>query len=465
MAVSKKKLVFVSFITTILYSIVNIINETKLLKKNNVNVGSIFYYGFANNNNKLIAKGKHKNIPSPYLSSTSDTSYSMIPHDPTFLLHNNNNNKTKPELQFLPDEIDLLCGIPPGGKFPKELIGKGFGRVEEDSIKDVMRIRHHIEQHKQKQQQQQRQEQQNNETSSNDNNNKNVRLMCVVYTYSGKVKFTNAISETWGPRCDGILYASDHTSTETNHVEIPSFSVRGYKYAGLFQRVRAIMAYVYDEFLDQYDYFHFCGDDVFLIVENLKEFLGSKEVLEWESKRDHYLFAGFWMNQDISKDVIHKGRKKQRQGYKPSSNEFYLGGGSGYTLSRKSLKAYAEGPLQTCNTYEESPMEDIIFGHCIHEMTSNFFYTGDVDGSHRYHQGPVYMPIRYDQMRLSLEWMDTLPVEMTGLKEGVHQQMDQSSVISNSSVAFHRYYQPYELRRMELLLYRDFEKECAPYIQ
>lgn len=456
MAVSKKKLVFVSFITTILYSLENIINETNLLKKNNnVNVRSIFYsyYGSANNNNnnkKLIAKGKHKNIPSPHLSSTSNSSSSMIPHDPTFLLHNN--NKSKPELQFLPDEIDLLCGIPPGGKFPKELIGKGFGRVEEDSIKDVMRIRHHIEQHKQEQRQQ-------NETSSNDDN-KNVRLMCVIYTYSGKVKFTNAISETWGPRCDGILYASDHTSTETNHVEIPSFSVRGYTYSGLFQRVRAIMAYVYDEFLDQYDFFHFCGDDVFLIVENLKEFLGSKEVQEWESKPDHYLFAGFWMNQDVN----HKG-KKQRQGYTPSSNEFYLGGGSGYTLSRKSLKAYAEGPLQTCRTYEESPMEDIIFGHCIHEMTSNFFYTGDVDGSHRYHQGPVYMPIRYDQMRLSLEWMDTLPIEMTGLKEGVHQQMHQSSVISNSSVAFHRYYQPYELRRMELLLYRDFEKECAPYIQ
>ena len=41
---------------------------------------------------------------------------------------------------------------------------------------------------------------------------KDVKLFCAVYTYSGGINNTNAIRDTWGKRCDGLLFASDHSS-------------------------------------------------------------------------------------------------------------------------------------------------------------------------------------------------------------------------------------------------------------
>ena len=62
-------------------------------------------------------------------------------------------------------------------------------------------------------------------------------------------------------------------------------------YKGMIQRTRAILAYLYDYFLDDFDFFHIhvCGDDVYMIVENMKEFLASEEVKHWENASERYL--------------------------------------------------------------------------------------------------------------------------------------------------------------------------------
>merc|ERR1712183_1188294 len=103
----------------------------------------------------------------------------------------------------------------------------------------------------------------------------------------------------------------------------------------------------------------------------MKEFLASRKVKEWDD--ENYLIAGFW---------LHWGEMKE--GY------IYMGGGSGYTLSRKALKAYVEGPLQTCNVFGEGSAEDVMFSDCAKELNGNkFIDTRDSVGAHRYHQLPV----------------------------------------------------------------------------
>ena len=145
--------------------------------------------------------------------------------------------------------------------------------------------------------------------------------------------------------------------------------------------------------------------------------------------------------------------------------EFYLAGGSGYTLSRKTLKAYVEGPLQSCETTQDGSDEDFMFSNCLRKhITTQFIYTGDVDGSQRFHQGPVYHPVRYRLFRTSLERIDKLPRNITGLPEGVNQIQDVVGSASNSSITFHRHYEPDELRRLELLLYKNVTQECLPYV-
>lgn len=144
-----------------------------------------------------------------------------------------------------------------------------------------------------------------------------------------------------------------------------------------------------------------------------------------------------------------------------AEGDFYLAGGSGYTLSRKSLAAYAEGPLQFCEPEKEGSAEDIHFSSCFRKHIQDFFfYTGDADGSQRYHQGPVYNPLRYRIFKASLKHIDRLPQNITKLRKGVRQKLDNLGTISNSSITFHKHYSPTEIRRLHLLLYDNLTTFC-----
>lgn len=157
----------------------------------------------------------------------------------------------------------------------------------------------------------------------------------------------------------------------------------------------------------------------------------------------------------VIKLFILKNRGKMKEG------DFYLAGGSGYTISRKALAAYVEGPLRHCDTKEEGSAEDVHFSRCFKKAQNKFFYTGGSDGSQRYHQGPVYDPIRYRIFRSSLEHINRLPRNITNLKEGVLQKIDKRGTISNSSIAFHKHYSPTELRRLHILLYDNLTLFCS----
>lgn len=79
-------------------------------------------------------------------------------------------------------------------------------------------------------------------------------------------------------------------------MHLPPNSQKGFGYKGMKQRIRTIFAYIYDNFLNEYDYFHFCGSDAYVIVDNLKEFLASERVQKWEQVDGNLLFAGFWVS-------------------------------------------------------------------------------------------------------------------------------------------------------------------------
>lgn len=273
-----------------------------------------------------------------------------------------------------------------------------------------------------------------------------VKLFCVVYTHAppnGNV-FTDAIQETWGKRCDGFLFASNESNPISGHSYIPSSSIHGFGYKGMTQRTRAILAYIYDNFLEEYEYFHLCGDDTYVIVENLKRFL--KSTVSWENENEpdenntRYLFAGFHYS----------------WGGRETAN--YLGGGSGYTLSKKALRAFVEGPLQTCDPYHEAPNEDMFVSKCFndHLMNAKFWIdTRDTYGAHRYHQLSV------DRMATLFPKKNNNFMEkaiLTSIKKYVKRRGPRGPLfgkegISNSSIAFHKHIDPDYLRRYELILY------------
>lgn len=276
-----------------------------------------------------------------------------------------------------------------------------------------------------------------------------VKVFCAVYSYKGHISYTEAIRETWGKRCDGLLFASDHTDLTTGHMHLPSNSSHGFGYKGMTQRTRTILAYLYDYFLDDYDYFHIGGDDMFLIVENLKEFLVSDKVQEWDQVPDQYMIAGFRM-------LLTFGRAKLS----------FFGGGSGYTVSRKALKAFVEGPLQFCDTDSENPNEDIWFSKCAELLSSKFIDTRDSSGAHRYHQMSIQVHSTYPQKKLSLNKADSFLLRSVDQslkaleKTFSYPLVYMDKYVSNSSIVFHRH-DPQQLRRYELLLYKNHSNFCS----
>ena len=102
---------------------------------------------------------------------------------------------------------------------------------------------------------------------------------------------------------------------------------------------------------------------------------------------------------------MHRG--KMEEGY------FYLGGGSRYTISRKALKAFVEVTLQLFSVTQEDSDEDVYFTNCARNITSEFIYTGDKSGGHRYIQGPVYLPLKYRISSLDVQHTGQPPLSIT----------------------------------------------------
>jgi hypothetical protein len=283
------------------------------------------------------------------------------------------------------------------------------------------------------------------------------RILCAIYTHAGATPQTQAIRQTWGRKCDGLLFASTVTNHSTLHVQLKHDSKWEGGYRGLWQRTRALMAYLYqhhsDHLLlkDYYDYFHICGDDTFVIVENLRAFLSSPAVSNVTTAGQPF-FGGFW---------THWGKPNVRSADK--TDFYYLGGGAGYTMNAKALQLYVEKKaLDRCRKNRlDGPAEDWNIAWCFRDAIGlTGFDTRDDQGRHRYHvlnhQRHALFPERKYGMashivRQSLQFMET----HHGFPIGWGKEY-----ISPYSVAFHDYKTPEKMKQFEYWLYGTGREQC-----
>eukprot|EP00752_Nemacystus_decipiens_P004599 g4198.t1 len=99
---------------------------------------------------------------------------------------------------------------------------------------------------------------------------KTPRVFCGVYTHhpnhSTQVK---AIKDTWASHCDGFVAFSD-----VDDPRIHSFKIKHEgpeEYGNMWQKSRAIWKYINFHYVEEFDWFVLGGDDVFIIVENLRK--------------------------------------------------------------------------------------------------------------------------------------------------------------------------------------------------
>jgi peptidyl-tRNA hydrolase len=109
------------------------------------------------------------------------------------------------------------------------------------------------------------------------------RVLCISYTIA-KNHGTNvkAVLDTWAPKCDGHLVISDEEDEEALAVKLPHAGDEDYN--NIWQKVRSIWSYVHTYYREEFDWFMIGGDDMYVIPENLKAYLGSEEFKDADIK-------------------------------------------------------------------------------------------------------------------------------------------------------------------------------------
>ncbi len=145
------------------------------------------------------------------------------------------------------------------------------------------------------------------------------KLLCAIYTYEKMHDRLEAAADSWGWKCDGFLAASTLTNETIGAVDLPHLGEE--MYDNMWQKTRSIWGYIYENYLDEYDFFWLGGDDFFMVVENMVNYLATLD----------------------QSQILYRGHRI------PKTPSFtYCGGGGGYVLNKVALKRFAEEALPNC---------------------------------------------------------------------------------------------------------------------
>jgi hypothetical protein len=100
-----------------------------------------------------------------------------------------------------------------------------------------------------------------------------VRIFCLILT-SPKYfdSRATAVNQTWAPRCDKYTFISEY-SNDTKGLPITMLENLTIGRDHLTQKTTLALKYVYEKFINDFDWFVKADDDTYMFVENLKSFL------------------------------------------------------------------------------------------------------------------------------------------------------------------------------------------------
>jgi len=263
---------------------------------------------------------------------------------------------------------------------------------------------------------------------------KPVKIFCVVYTIQPSHDRIPPILQTWGQKCDGFMVASNKTDPALYTVEIPHEGEEIYN--NIWQKVRSIWSYVYDNYYQDYDFFHIGGDDLFLIIENLRLYLSSIEI---QTAAQGGKIGSLPSNHE---KPLFLGRRFAEQG---NHARIFNSGGSGYTLNKAALKALVVESFPTCFPHMKTFAEDVMVAACLRKLGVFPFETRDEKGGERYMPFAPAHHLSYNPPKQNpdKDWYVKYAVDK--LRLGLDH-------CSSQSVAFH-YIKGYLMKRMYAILY------------
>lgn len=173
------------------------------------------------------------------------------------------------------------------------------------------------------------------------------RILCFSYTMASA--HDNAVKNvrmTWAQKCDGYLAMSTLTDPEIPAIDIKHQGPESYD--NMWQKLRSIWLYIHKHHLHEYDYFVSGGDDIFLIIENLRRYLLSDEILTATNQGTKPIFLG--------------------RAFRPPGDDIvFNSGGAGFVLNTAALEILGKGLQGTdCRPNQVGFWEDVNVAYCLH---------------------------------------------------------------------------------------------------
>ncbi|XP_037934817.1 glycoprotein-N-acetylgalactosamine 3-beta-galactosyltransferase 1-like [Teleopsis dalmanni] len=239
----------------------------------------------------------------------------------------------------------------------------------------------------------------------------NTRVLCwIMTTPANHLKRALHVKQTWGKRCNKLLFMSTQEDKYLDAIKLPVLEGRLF----LWNKTREAFKYIYEHHLNDADWFLKADDDTYVIMENLRLFL--------------YPF---------SKDFpVYFGCK-----FHPFVKQGYMSGGAGYVLSKEALRRFVEvGYTNRKLCSHNNLSEDKEMGICLQNI-------GVVAGDSRDEFG--------QERFLPLAPIHLLPVDTSEWYTAYlfYKQDENSSCCSSRAISFH-YIKPKEFYSLEYLLYK-----------
>lgn len=213
----------------------------------------------------------------------------------------------------------------------------------------------------------------------------------------------------------------------------------------IWQKVRSMWSYVYDNYYEKYDWFHIGGDDLYLILENLRYYLESEEI-RTAANGGIYLPDGT----ETMQTPLFMGR---RFAYMGDMNDIFNSGGSGYTMNKAALKALVVNGFPNYFPHAHTFSEDTMVAKVFRKLGVYPYETKDENGSERY---MPFLPGHHYSYRLPANPQDDWYAKYSiNIKQGAEH-------CSPRSVAFH-YVKENMMKRLHVLLYHKCPKEYADF--
>uniref|UniRef100_A0A914V7J4 Glycoprotein-N-acetylgalactosamine 3-beta-galactosyltransferase 1 n=1 Tax=Plectus sambesii TaxID=2011161 RepID=A0A914V7J4_9BILA len=182
-----------------------------------------------------------------------------------------------------------------------------------------------------------------------------VRILCWILTNEeNHERRAVHVKATWARRCNKYIFISSEANDILPAIKLNVSEGRPL----LWDETKAAFKYVYDHYINDYDWFMKADDDTYVIVENLRLMLLAHQPTE----------------------PIYFGCK-----FKPLVKQGYMSGGAGYILSRAALRRFAEIGLHNhslCSADQRGD-EDVQMGQCLEGVGVRAGDSRDTYGRHR----------------------------------------------------------------------------------